>query len=71
MLLSGLGPAPRTYDLPPIRVLAERRETTLHAPRLTLHAPRLTPHAYSCKGPGVNLQWCHVDEVVEDVFPDE
>jgi hypothetical protein len=28
----------------PIRVLAERREITLRAPRLTLHA-------YSCKGP--------------------
>ena len=43
MLLSGLGPAPPTYHLLPIRVLAERREITLHAPRLTLPA-------YSSKG---------------------
>ncbi len=30
---------------PPIRVLAERREITLHASRSTPHAPRLTLHA--------------------------
>jgi len=38
---------------------AEGREITLHAPRLQL------------QGPGVNLQWGHGDEDVEDVFRDE
>jgi hypothetical protein len=59
MLLSGLGPAPPTYHLLPIRVLAERREIALHAPRLQF------------QGPGANLQRGRGDETVDDLLRDE
>src|SRR5208337_1717409 len=66
MLLSGLGRAsPPTICLP-IRVLAERREIMLHAPRFTLHAPRL-----QLQEPGANVHWGRGDEKVEDVFRGE
>jgi hypothetical protein len=42
MLLSGLGPAPPTYDLPAHSGLGRTEGD---------NAPRLTLHAYNCKGP--------------------
>src|SRR5208282_5961992 len=64
MPLSGLGPAPPTYDLPAHSGLG--RTEGDNAPRSTPHTPRL-----QLQGPGANLQWGRGDEVVEDVLRDE